>query len=656
MSHLLNNSLGYNGNCRVKRDGVVQNFTQHEIEEYVKCSRDPSYFARKYIKVISVDKGTVPFDLYPYQEKMYESFTNNRFNIVLACRQSGKCHSINTRILIKNKHTGNEERLTIGEFHRRIAKGLQDDSCGIDTKETSLTSTAQGELGKNLAPQQGNTNYCRGSSGSDDRSIQVSAGLSDTVERKFIETYEVNDYDIWTDTGWESIQQSNKTIEYERFEVTLEDDRVLRVADTHIFFNENFAEVFAKDSHDQFLITEDGPKRVISVRATGIYENMYDISVDSENHRYYGDGVLSHNSTAVMGYLLWYALFHSEKNVAIAANKGAMAREILARITFALENLPFFLQPGCKTLNKGSIHFSNDTKIIACSTSSSALRGESVSCVTSDAKVTIEDDFGGIHFGEISNFINKSEFIETMKTYKYHVVYKTINLVNNKIYIGYHSTNNINDTYLGSGKWLRRAVEKYGPENFKREILHIFEDRETALKKEVELVDQTFVKRDDTYNLVPGGGTCILCGPDHGFYGKKHSPETLKKISDNLRNSAVERFANYTPEEHEDLMKRIHTPEAKKKRSMSLKGQKKSAEHVDKINRNPEKIRKTAEKHRGMKRSTEARMKMSISAKKRGPANKGKVYCYDPNSKQTRVCLLEEIPKGWIRGFRPKEK
>lgn len=403
MSHLLNNNFGYNGNPRVKRDGVVQNFTQHEIEEYVKCSRDPSYFARKYIKVISIDKGTVPFSLYPYQEKMYERFTNNRFNIVLACRQSGK-------------------------------------------------------------------------------------------------------------------------------------------------------------------------------------------------------------STAVMGYLLWYALFHSEKNVAIAANKGAMAREILARITFALENLPFFLQPGCKTLNKGSIHFSNDTKIIACSTTSSALRGESVSCVTSDAKVTIEDDFGGIHFGEISNFINKSEFIETTKTYKYHVVYKTINLVNNKIYIGYHSTNNINDTYLGSGKWLRRAVEKYGPENFKREILHIFEDRETALKKEAELVDQTFVKRDDTYNLVPGGGTCILCGPD------------------------------------------------KKKRSMSLKGQKKSAEHVDKINRNPEKIRKTAEKHRGMKRSTEARMKMSISAKKRGPTNKGKVYCYDPNSKQTRMCLLEEIPKGWIRGFRPKEK
>ena len=61
----------------------------------------------------------------------------------------------------------------------------------------------------------------------------------------------------------------------------------------------------------------------------------------------------SGKSISSVGYLLWYALFHPEQTIAILANKGATAREMLARITLMLENLPFFLQPGCKALNKG---------------------------------------------------------------------------------------------------------------------------------------------------------------------------------------------------------------------------------------------------------------------------------------------------------------
>ena len=84
------NHDGYNGNSLVKRDGVTHNFTKDEITEYQKCMVDPVYFAKTYVKVINLDKGLVPFDLYPYQEKMFEHFNNNRFSVVLACRQSGK--------------------------------------------------------------------------------------------------------------------------------------------------------------------------------------------------------------------------------------------------------------------------------------------------------------------------------------------------------------------------------------------------------------------------------------------------------------------------------------------------------------------------------------------------------------------------------------
>ena len=175
----------YLGNSQVKRDGVDQEWTKDLILEYQKCMKNPAYFATAYCKVISLDKGLVPFDLYPYQEKMFKSFDEHRFNIVLACRQSGK----------------------------------------------SISSVA---------------------------------------------------------------------------------------------------------------------------------------------------------------YLLWYALFHTEKTIAILANKGATAREMLARVTLMLENLPFFLQPGTKALNKGSIEFSNNSRILAAATSGSSIRGLSVSLLYLDEFAFVE--------------------------------------------------------------------------------------------------------------------------------------------------------------------------------------------------------------------------------------------------------------------------
>tara|TARA_B100000424_G_scaffold66077_1_gene48733 strand:- start:1990 stop:3597 length:1608 start_codon:yes stop_codon:yes gene_type:complete len=187
MQKIKNNEFGYLGNPSVKRDGVETEFSKSEIKEYMKCMKDPVYFAKKYVKIISLDEGLVPFDLYPYQQKMFRHFNKNRFSIVLACRQSGK----------------------------------------------SISSVV---------------------------------------------------------------------------------------------------------------------------------------------------------------YLLWYAVFHPEKTIAILANKGAVAREMLARITLALENLPFFLQPGCKALNKGSIEFSNNSKILAAATSGSSIRGLSINLLFLDEFAFIDDD------------------------------------------------------------------------------------------------------------------------------------------------------------------------------------------------------------------------------------------------------------------------
>ena len=72
------------------------------------------------------------------------------------------------------------------------------------------------------------------------------------------------------------------------------------------------------------------------------------------------------------------------------ANKGATAREMLGRVTLMLENLPFFLQPGCKALNKGSIEFSNNSRIVAAATSGSSIRGMSVSLLYLDEFAFVE--------------------------------------------------------------------------------------------------------------------------------------------------------------------------------------------------------------------------------------------------------------------------
>jgi len=84
-------------------------------------------------------------------------------------------------------------------------------------------------------------------------------------------------------------------------------------------------------------------------------------------------------------------------------------------------------------------------------------------------------------------------------------LYKTTNLINNKIYIGIHKAKTTDNMYLGSGKRIRYAIKKYGRENFKKEILEYFDDYESALLKERVVVNEEFLKNPEVYNLKPGG-------------------------------------------------------------------------------------------------------------------------------------------------------
>ena len=84
----------YLGNPNLKRANVPINFTEEQIQEYLKCKADPVYFAKNYIKIVSLDEGLVPFNLYDFQEEMVKSFHANRFNIAKLPRQTGKSTTV----------------------------------------------------------------------------------------------------------------------------------------------------------------------------------------------------------------------------------------------------------------------------------------------------------------------------------------------------------------------------------------------------------------------------------------------------------------------------------------------------------------------------------------------------------------------------------
>lgn len=87
----------------------------------------------------------------------------------------------------------------------------------------------------------------------------------------------------------------------------------------------------------------------------------------------------------------------------------------------------------------------------------------------------------------------------------FYTIYKITNAHNGKIYIGKHQTKELDDAYMGSGKHLKYAIDKYGIENFKKEILFKFDNEYDMNAKEAELVTEEFCNRDDTYNICIGG-------------------------------------------------------------------------------------------------------------------------------------------------------
>lgn len=202
--------------------------------------------------------------------------------------------------------------------------------------------------------------------------------------RKFKHIKEVENWEVLTPNGYKPVSKAMLTEPYDEYKLTTVSDKTLHAADDHIVILEDGSECFMRDLESGMRVKcEKVPEIVEHCVPTGLTHDMYDFEVP-DGHVYYTDGILSHNTTTSAAYLLHQAITRPNITIAILANKGSTAAEILERIKFAYENLPWFLQVGVKTWNKSYIELGNGSKIITAATSSSSIRGKSINILFLD--------------------------------------------------------------------------------------------------------------------------------------------------------------------------------------------------------------------------------------------------------------------------------
>jgi len=200
-----------------------------------------------------------------------------------------------------------------------------------------------------------------------------------------IETHDIDDWEILSDDGWHDLTHIHKTIPYDVWSLKT-DTHELMCADEHIVIRYDGSEVYVMDlCVGDKLKTDNGIECVVEVKKLDMpQESMYDFSVDSEDHTLFTNGILSHNSTMSSVYLLHYMLFNKDKVVAILANKETAAQEVLRRVKGAYSMLPLWMQQGIRKWNEGSIELENGMRMIANTTSSDSISGETVSLLYLD--------------------------------------------------------------------------------------------------------------------------------------------------------------------------------------------------------------------------------------------------------------------------------
>ena len=205
-------------------------------------------------------------------------------------------------------------------------------------------------------------------------------------DKKFTKEWDIDDYEILTDAGWVDIEKIYETIPYNIWKIKTTNHE-LECADTHILFRPDYEEVFVKDLKiGDKIITEDGDEEIISIEETNEQVPMYDVALPLDsNHRFYSNGILSHNTTTCCLYALWMAMFNKDQQILLTSyNYDQTVLKNMATIKTAYEYCPKWLKPGVSKYNESSVRFDNGSEIIAKTTTEDCVRGTSPNLIYAD--------------------------------------------------------------------------------------------------------------------------------------------------------------------------------------------------------------------------------------------------------------------------------
>lgn len=521
----LKQSDAYLSNPNLKRANTTIQWTEEQVLEFLKCKDDPVYFAKNYIKIVSLDDGLVPFKMYPFQEKLVKKFHENRFNICKMPRQTGKALALNTPIPTPNSWTtmgdlkvgdvilspsGDNVSVTMKTetmYNHNCYKLYFDNGEEIvaDADHLWEVDSSYWRTGKKvITSQEIYDRYESKVQNKRGKGVQGSLYVNKSKPINFIKnSLDIDPYllGVWLGDGYSSdgriiahkddytFYKNRIDVEYEREDANcirfkVKDFR-LKLKLQNLLKNKHIPQNYLRSSYEdrlellRGLMDTDGsvtkntrsfefyqknydlilqvvellatlgiksnirhkkikgnyyhtvsfttkeqvfnlPRKLNNVdtqRITRIQENRHYIhkiekvdsvpvaciQVDSEDHLFLCGKTFipTHNSTTCVSYLLHYAVFNDNVNIAILANKASTAKDLLGRLQLAYENLPKWMQQGILSWNKQSLELENGSKIIAASTSASAVRGGSYNIIFLDEFAFIPNNIADQFFASV---------------------------------------------------------------------------------------------------------------------------------------------------------------------------------------------------------------------------------------------------------------
>jgi hypothetical protein len=252
----------------------------------------------------------------------------------------------------------------------------------------------------------------------------------------------------------------------------------LKKVNVTVEFTQEQIEEFAKCSKDPLYFVQNYVK-IVSLDEGLVPFKMYDFQKEIvgtiHNNRFTICKLprQSGKSTTIVSYLLHYALFNPNCNIAILANKSSTARDILGRLQLAYENIPKFLQQGVLNWNKGSIELENGSKIVAAATSSSAIRGGSYNIIFLDefafVPATIAEQFFSSVFPTISSGKN-TKMVIVSTPHGMNMYYKlwtdAVNKLNDYVAVDVHWS----EVPGRDEKWKEETIRNTSKEQFASEF------------------------------------------------------------------------------------------------------------------------------------------------------------------------------------------